>query len=193
MCTGCGPCLTDGPRGTSRSTRAANAPQTRASSPAGEAQRLLQALWLLLFRGCGFLVHSPLTGTMPHAFTLSSQSSSVQLLSRVRLFPIPRTAARQASLSIHQLLELTQTQSLESVTPSSHLILCVRPTLGTMMGRPSSPSHQQGQVPNGRSLPDPGDQRQHTSPAKAAPPQPRRRTCQPATPRPGYLSKLPSI
>ena len=50
-----------------------------------------------------------------------------------------------------------------------------------------------GDVPNGRSLPDPGDQWQHTSPAKAAPPQPRRRTYQPATPRPGDLSEPLSI
>ena len=46
---------------------------------------------------------------------------------------------------------------------------------------------------NKRVLPDPGDQRQHTSPAKATPPQPRRRTCQPATPRPGDLSEPSSI
>ena len=48
----------------------------------------------------------------------------VQLLSRVRLFATPWTAARQASLSCvisQSLLELT---SIESVMPSSHLILC---------------------------------------------------------------------
>ena len=53
------------------------------------------------------------------------QFSSVQLLSRVQLFGIPRTAVHQASLSI------TNSQSLlklKSVMPSNHLILC-RPLL----------------------------------------------------------------
>ena len=50
------------------------------------------------------------------------QFSSVQLLSRVRLFATPWIAARKASLSS---LRLT---SIESVMPSSHLILC-RPLL----------------------------------------------------------------
>ena len=46
------------------------------------------------------------------------------LLSRVRLFVTPWTAARQASLSFtisHSLLKL---MSIESVMPPSHLILC---------------------------------------------------------------------
>ena len=47
---------------------------------------------------------------------------SVQLLSHVRLFVTPWTAARQASLSISQsLLNLT---SIVLVMPSYHLILC---------------------------------------------------------------------
>ena len=53
--------------------------------------------------------------------------SSVQSLSRVRLFETPWTTARQASLSItnsRSSLRLTS----ESVMPSSHLILC-RPLL----------------------------------------------------------------
>ena len=48
------------------------------------------------------------------------QFSSVQSLSRVRLFVTPWIAARQASLS----LEFTKIMSLESVMPFSHLILC---------------------------------------------------------------------
>ena len=51
----------------------------------------------------------------------SVQSSSVQSLSRVRLFVTPWTAAHQASLSITILLKL---MSIESVMPSNHLILC---------------------------------------------------------------------
>ena len=54
--------------------------------------------------------------------------SSVQLLSRVRLFVTPWTAACQASLSITNSWSLLKLMSIESVMPSSHLILC-RPLL----------------------------------------------------------------
>jgi len=54
--------------------------------------------------------------------------SSVQLLSRVRLFAIPWIAARQASLSITISWSSLRLTSIESVMPSSHLILC-RPLL----------------------------------------------------------------
>ena len=54
--------------------------------------------------------------------------SSVQLLSRVRLFATPWTAARQASLSITNSQSLPKLMSIESVMPSNHLILC-RPLL----------------------------------------------------------------
>ena len=48
--------------------------------------------------------------------------------SRVQLFVTPWTAARQASLSITNSLSLLKLMSIESVMPSSHLILC-RPLL----------------------------------------------------------------
>ena len=48
----------------------------------------------------------------------------VQLLSRVRLFATPRTAARQASLSITNTPSLLKLIPTESVMPSNHLILC---------------------------------------------------------------------
>ena len=51
------------------------------------------------------------------------QFSSVQSLSRVRLFVTPWTAARQASLSITNSLSLFKFMSIESVMPSNHLIL----------------------------------------------------------------------
>ena len=54
----------------------------------------------------------------------SSLFSSVQLLSRVRLFATPWTAARQASLSITNSQSLLRLMSIESGMPSSHLILC---------------------------------------------------------------------
>ena len=50
--------------------------------------------------------------------------SSVQLLSRVRLFATPWIAARQASLSITNSWSSLKLTSIESVMPSSHLILC---------------------------------------------------------------------
>ena len=60
--------------------------------------------------------------------TLSKQFSSVQLLSRARLFITPWTAAHQASLSITNSQSLLKLMSIESVMPSNHLILC-RPLL----------------------------------------------------------------
>ena len=50
--------------------------------------------------------------------------SSVQLLSYVRLFVTPWIAARQASLSITNSRSSLRLTSIESVMPSSHLILC---------------------------------------------------------------------
>ena len=54
--------------------------------------------------------------------------SSVQLLSGVRLFAIPWTAACQASLSITISQSLLKLMSIKLVMPSSHRILC-RPFL----------------------------------------------------------------
>ena len=50
--------------------------------------------------------------------------SSVQLLSHVWLFATPRTAARQASLSITNSRSPPKPMSIESMMPSNHLILC---------------------------------------------------------------------
>ena len=50
--------------------------------------------------------------------------SSVQSLSRVRLFATPWIAAHQASLSITNPRTLLKLMSIELVMPSSHLILC---------------------------------------------------------------------
>ena len=54
--------------------------------------------------------------------------SLVQSLRRVWLFATPWTAACQASLSITNSRNLPKLMSIESVMPSSHLILC-RPLL----------------------------------------------------------------
>ena len=54
----------------------------------------------------------------------SVQFSSVQSLNRVRLFATPWIAAHQDSLSIANSRSLLKFMSIESVMPSSHLILC---------------------------------------------------------------------
>ena len=55
---------------------------------------------------------------------MSSQFSSVQLLSHIRLFATPWTAARQVSLSVTNPQSLPKLMSIESVMASNHLILC---------------------------------------------------------------------
>ena len=57
-------------------------------------------------------------------FPLPFQFSSVQLLSCVRLFVTPWTAAHQASLSIANSWSLLKLMSIELVMPSNHLMLC---------------------------------------------------------------------
>ena len=55
--------------------------------------------------------------------TFSTATLSVQLLSCVRLFGIPWTAAHQASLSITSSRRLLKFMSIESIMPSNHLML----------------------------------------------------------------------
>ena len=54
----------------------------------------------------------------------SLKCSSVQLLSLVRLFTTPWTAAHQASQSITNLQRLPKLMSMELVMPSNHFTLC---------------------------------------------------------------------
>ena len=64
-----------------------------------------------------------------HMYTHGAfMSSPVQSFSRVRLFATPWITARQASLSITNSRSSFRLTSIESVMPSSHLILC-RPLL----------------------------------------------------------------
>ena len=58
----------------------------------------------------------------------NNQFSSVQSLSRVRLFATPWITAQQASLSITTSWSSLRLTSIESMMPSSYLILC-RPLL----------------------------------------------------------------
>ena len=64
----------------------------------------------------------------PTTTILSDQIRSDQSLSHVRLFVTPWIAALQASLSITNSQSSPRLRSIESVMPSSHLILC-RPLL----------------------------------------------------------------
>ena len=57
-----------------------------------------------------------------------NQFSSVQSLSRVRLFATPWTAAQQAFLSVTNSWIILKLMSIELVMPSNHLTLC-RPLL----------------------------------------------------------------
>ena len=85
---------------------------------------LVQPLWQTIWRFLKTLkIELPYDSAIPHMCI-----SSVQSLSHVRLFVTPWTAARQASLSITNFRSLLKLMSIESVMPSSHLILC-RPLL----------------------------------------------------------------
>ena len=64
------------------------------------------------------------SASLLHASKLISQFSSVQSLSHVRFFATPWITARQASLSITNSWSLLKLMPIESVMPSSHLILC---------------------------------------------------------------------
>ena len=74
----------------------------------------------------------------------SCQFSSVHLLSHVRLFAIPWTAACQATLFITNSQSLLKLMSIESVMPSNHLVLCI-PFSSCLQSFPSSGSFPMSQ------------------------------------------------
>ena len=71
--------------------------------------------------------------------TVNTPVSSVQLLSRVWIFVTPWITARQASLSITNSQRSLKLMCIESVMPSSHLILC-RPFSSCPHSLPASES-----------------------------------------------------
>ena len=75
----------------------------------------------------------------------SVQFSSVQSLSHVRLFAAPWITARQASLSITIFRSSLKLMSIDSETPSSHLILC-HPLLPLPQSLPASESFPMSQL-----------------------------------------------
>ena len=78
-------------------------------------------------------------------FPKLAQFSSVQSLSHVWLFVTPWIAARQASLSITNSRSSLNLMSIESMLPSSHLILC-RPLLLLPPSLPASESFPMSQL-----------------------------------------------
>ena len=84
-------------------------------------------LWSRKWELCINIIMTPVlhfTSSHWNHTALLFQFSSVQLLSHVRLFATPWIAARQASLSITISWSSLRLTSIESVIPSSHLILC---------------------------------------------------------------------
>ena len=84
----------------------------------GNFKLVLFVFFLLGFEGSLYILN------INPSSVIYLQFSSVQLLSRVRLFATPWIAARQASLSITNSRSSLRLVSIESVMPSSHLILC---------------------------------------------------------------------
>ena len=71
-------------------------------------------------------LHTIMPSGCPDPFSSLPQThiTSVQLFSHVRLFATPQITARQASLSITNSQSSLKLMSIDSVMPSSHLILC---------------------------------------------------------------------
>ena len=86
----------------------------------------IEISWILYITVWSYLCRKCMYFQSPNQFTFI-QFSSVQSLSRVRLFVTPWTAARQASLSINS-QSLPKLMSTESLMSLNHLILC-RPFL----------------------------------------------------------------
>ena len=70
----------------------------------------------------------PFTLLSNYSVTFLDRINSVQSLTRVQLFETPWITARQASLSITNSRSSLRPRPIESVMPTSHLILC-RPLL----------------------------------------------------------------
>ena len=86
-----------------------------------------QGWFSMVYRYCSkhrFASHVVSMKKIRRTKSVSLQFSSVNSLSRVRLFAIPWIAARQASLSISNSRSSLRLKSIESVMSSSHLILC---------------------------------------------------------------------
>ena len=94
---------------------------------------------------CVHLVGANCWDTQVHQFRTLSQFSSVQLLSRVRPFATPWTAAHQASLSITNSWSLLKLMSIESVMPPI-ISSSVVPFSSYLQSFPASGSFQMSQL-----------------------------------------------
>ena len=99
--------------------------------------------WASLF--CACIASISIKKALPFGVCILVQFSSIQLLSHVRLFATPWIAALQASLSITNSCSSLRLASIESVMPSSHLILC-RPLLLLPQSLPASESFPMNQL-----------------------------------------------
>ena len=77
-------------------------------------------MWKIIYKNIRLICCTHETNIVSQLYTVSS----VQSLSRVRLFATPWIAAPQASLSITNSRSSFRLKSIESVMPTSHLILC---------------------------------------------------------------------
>ena len=107
----------------------------------------IKAWFTTQYKVSNYWVHMTSTACSPylHKDDCVPLTSSVQSLSRVPLFATPWSAARQASLSITNSRSSLRLTSIESVMPSSHLILC-RPLLLLPSTLPSSQSFPMSQL-----------------------------------------------
>ena len=102
-------------------------PRSALSDPRSLSLLTLAFSFPLLHSRLVFICHS-LVSHKHASLGEGRRISSVQSLSRVRLFATPWIAAHQASLSIANSWSLLKLTCIESVMPSNHLILC-RPLL----------------------------------------------------------------
>ena len=103
--------------------------QILTTRPPGSSQELFCLIEIWLIHNVVLVSGIQQSDLVIYTFIRSDQIRSVpQSLSRVRLFATPWIAARQASLSITNSRSSLRLMSIESVMPSSHLILC-RPLL----------------------------------------------------------------
>ena len=93
----------------------------------------VECIWLETLSNAEFTSYKTRVEVLYYAF---SQFSSVQSLNRVWSFVTPWITARQASLSITSSRSSFRLMSIESLMPSSHLILC-RPLLLLLLVPPS--------------------------------------------------------
>ena len=96
--------------------------------PLGNLQNLKMWIYICLWKPRKQMVSSRHNAVLIETVYKLYKNSSVQSLSRARLFATPWITAQQASLSITNSQSLLKLMSIELVMPSSHLILC-RPLL----------------------------------------------------------------